>query len=120
MKKSSRVRKDLGAEGSRGQGGEDGGYIYSDRKRAVFQFDFTLSTKNLQQGLERMSHEWGYRRIGHAGSITCRAVAQKLETQNEKQTRFQFAPPQIMPNPRSFRTPEDFFMIFLRKSDFVW
>ena len=26
-----------------------------------------------------------YRRIGHAGSFTCRAVAQKLETQNQKE-----------------------------------
>ena len=26
-----------------------------------------------------------YRRIGHAGSFTCRAVAQKPETQNEKE-----------------------------------
>ena len=27
----------------------------------------------------------GYRRIGHAGSFTCRAVTQKLETQNQKE-----------------------------------
>ena len=26
-----------------------------------------------------------YRRIGHAGSFTCRAVARKLETQNQKE-----------------------------------
>ena len=26
-----------------------------------------------------------YRRIGHAGSFTCRTVAQKLETQNKKE-----------------------------------
>ena len=27
----------------------------------------------------------GYRRIGHAGSFTCRAVTQKLETENQKE-----------------------------------
>ena len=28
---------------------------------------------------------YSYRRIGHAGSFTCRAVTQKLETQNKKE-----------------------------------
>ena len=43
-----------------------------------------------------------YRRIGHAGSFTCRTVAPKLETQNEKEDQISTPHPQIMPNPRSF------------------
>ena len=67
-------------------------------------------------------HTWGSR-VGHAEQVTCRTVAQKLETQNQKEDQISTPHPPdmaIMPNPRSFRTREDFFMICFRKSDFVW
>ena len=57
-----------------------------------------------------------HRRIPQVGAFTCWELLQKQETQNKEEDQISTPHPQIMPNPSSFRTLEDFFMIvFLEK-----
>ena len=61
-----------------------------------------------------------YRRIGHAGSFTCRAVTQKRETQNQKEDQISI---RTTPDNAEFEVFSDSRRIFhdfiFRKSDFV-
>ena len=62
-----------------------------------------------------------YRRIPQAGSFTCRAVAQKLETQNQKEGQISTPHPPDNAESEVFSDSRRFFHdFFFRKSDFVW
>ena len=55
-----------------------------------------------------------YRRIGHAGSFTCRTVAQKLETQNKKEDQIS------TPHPPDNAESEVFSEVRVPRVRFFW
>ena len=88
------------------------------RRKAV-----SCQQRNLPQGIDQRFpfpliclyiyiYIGGYRKQAHSHAGP---LLKNQKRKIKKKTRFQFAPPQIMPNPRSFRTLEDFFMIFFQK-----